>query len=248
MQIIGKKIIHLKNVNSTNHFASDLIKNIKDSEGTVVVSENQISGRGRGSNQWASAKKKNLLFSIILYPEFLEIQQQFYLSKVMALGITDFLANYSSEVSIKWPNDIYIGNKKICGTLIEQIVAGKTIKSSVVGIGLNINQVRFSKELRNPVSLKKVTGITYDLDECLNNLLLHLDNRYKQLKEKDFKSIDLAYNSHLFQLGEQASYKSGKNIFAAVLKGVNHDGQLILVDAEKNKKYFYMDEIVFIIN
>lgn len=247
MQIIGKKIIHLKTVDSTNDFAAALIKKLKEIEGTVVITDEQLSGRGRGQNYWTSAKGKNILASIILYPDFLEVENQFYLSKSIALGISDFLSNYSSEVYIKWPNDIYIGTQKICGTLIEQTVSGKNIDSSVIGIGLNLNQVRFNRNLTNPVSLKKLTGITYNLQECLSGLLQNIDFRYQQLCMRDFKSIDTAYTQNLFRICEEAKYRTGKKTFVAVLKGVNKFGQLILIDKEKKEMHFSMDEIEFVI-
>lgn len=245
--MIGKKVIFLNETESTNKAAYDLIIKEKLPEGTVITAGYQSSGKGRGANSWESAKNKNLLLSVVLYPEFLEITQQFFLSKTIALGISDFLDQFIPDVAIKWPNDIYVSNKKICGTLIEQAISGKKIQHSIIGIGININQVRFHKNTILPTSLKKITGIDYDLSACLNLLCICLNNRCNQLKAKKFVEIDKAYDARLYRKEEGAFYKSGKKVFEAIVKGVGTDGCLILKTKDGIETKYAIDQLEFIL-
>ena len=138
---------------------NQLIKNTEVAEGTVVLAKEQTSGRGQVNNTWESSYGDNLLMSIVLYPEFLHAGNQFLLSKFVSLAIVDFLSYYLENVTIKWPNDIYVGNKKIAGVLIENSLRGAFISSSVVGIGLNVNQTEFSSSIPNPTSLKNESNV-----------------------------------------------------------------------------------------
>ncbi len=245
--MIGNKIIFLKETESTNKAAHEIIKKEKLPEGVVVAAAYQSLGKGRGRNTWESAKNKNLLLSVVLYPEFLEIEQQFFLSKTFALGIADFLEQFVSNVSIKWPNDVYVSGKKICGTLIEQAILGKKIQQSVVGIGININQLRFNKNTALPTSLKKITGIHYQLAECLNLLCTFLNHRYRQLKSKKFTEIDEAYNCKLYRKDEYAYYKSDKKVFEAAITSVGIDGCIVLKMKNGILSRYSMDELEFIL-
>lgn len=174
-----EKIIWLENTTSTSDFLSEQQGHLQD--GTVVVAEYQSNGRGQGSHVWISERGSNLTFSILLkYGQnrtFMALDQQL-ISMASALGITDFLKQYNIEAKIKMPNDIYIGDKKICGMLIENSIAGKFMLQSIIGIGIDINQTVFPDELPNPVSMKLVTGIHYDTKKCLGDILRHLYDRF----------------------------------------------------------------------
>ena len=152
-EIIGIKIIKLDEIDSTNNYTSKLLANSNVIEGTVVVAKAQSSGRGQLSNQWESEYGKNILASFVFYPKFLPVQQQFLLSKVIALGVRDLLTLFVDKVKVKWPNDIYIDNKKVAGILIENSIMGHTLESSIAGVGININQTVFLSDAPNPVSL-----------------------------------------------------------------------------------------------
>lgn len=205
--MIGKNIIEIEETGSTNLYASDLLRSKEIPEGTVISAFRQSSGRGLGSNSWESEAGKNLTISIILYPSFLPIEKQFMLNKVVSLGVYDIITKLientnslvnKSIVKIKWPNDIYIGDKKVSGILIENAIIGNKFLHSIVGIGININQEIFLSDAPNPVSLKNITGKEYGLKECLELLCSYLDKRYFQLKNDNYKAIDKDYLSTLY--------------------------------------------------
>src|SRR4030043_1139663 len=156
--IIGSNIIPYENLTSTNTEAALLLKKNNIPEGTVIHTEYQTAGRGQHGNRGESEKGKNLLISIILYPGSVKSEEQFLISMTISLGICDFVDRYLEGSKVKWPNDIYFKDDKIAGILIENSLMGDTIESSVAGIGLNINQENFPGEIRNPVSLRMITG------------------------------------------------------------------------------------------
>ncbi|MCX6329107.1 MAG: biotin--[acetyl-CoA-carboxylase] ligase, partial [Bacteroidia bacterium] len=165
--IIGSILNFYKNLSSTNDQASLLLKTESPPEGTVIYTDSQSAGRGQKDNKWESDEGKNLLISIILYPKSIAPENQFYISMAVSLGICDFIDSFFPGSKIKWPNDIYIKNDKIAGILIENSILGETIENSVAGIGININQEKFSDVVPNPVSIKMVTGNEYDRVICL---------------------------------------------------------------------------------
>jgi len=195
--IIGSRLFFYKNLPSTNSYLASLLKNNELPEGAVIYTNYQSSGRGQAENQWESEANKNLLISIILFPDKIYPADQFLLSMVISLGICDFLDRYTAPVSIKWPNDIYVNDDKIAGILIENTIMGGSIEHTIAGIGININQAKFVSDAPNPVSLSILTGTKYDLNLCLNQLLTDLDKRYKQLILQDF---DLIRNDYIFRL------------------------------------------------
>jgi len=229
--MIGNNIIELEETLSTNRYASELISASEISEGTVISAVNQTLGRGSDGSFWEGEKGKNLTLSIVLYPEFLSIKKQFLLNKVASLSIYDMIVKLNpnhKEVMIKWPNDIYIGNKKISGILIENAILGDTLKHSIIGIGININQEIFVSDAPNPTSLKINTGKTYNLKECLSILCSCFDRRYAQLKNSGLSVLDHDYLSALYLINTPAHYIFQKQFISAVIKGVAESGKLIL--------------------
>ena len=164
-------LIHINETNSTNNYLQSLCSEQKVEELTVVVADFQTSGRGQRGNSWESAPSKNLLFSTVIFPEFLEARRQFLISQVISLAIKEELDTYTTDISIKWPNDIYWKEKKICGMLIENDLMGRNISQSIVGIGININQEAFHGAAPNPVSIYQITGKQYDIFEILKTIL-----------------------------------------------------------------------------
>jgi len=226
---IGENIIYLSEVNSTNLYASQLIKDNKFSEGTVVVAQNQTSGKGQAENKWVSENGKNLTFSVILTPVFLSAERQFLLSKIVSLSIIDFLNKFSIlDISIKWPNDIYVGNKKIAGILIENSIKGLKYDTSIVGIGLNINQTQFSADIPNATSLKILLNKDFDLKECLNSLLEKLETWYDQLKLQNYQLIDDEYLNSIYNFNKFLPYIYMYQKITARIIGVNKYGKLQL--------------------
>lgn len=175
--------IVLAETTSTNSYLSDLCNAQTCPELTSVYSSFQSAGRGQRGNSWESEAGKNLLFSFVLYPDFLEAHRQFYLSQVTALALYDVLSSYTEGISIKWPNDIYWKDKKICGTLIENDLTGIHISRSISGTGVNLNQERFYSDAPNPVSLCQITGNRYDVREILEQIMDKVADYYQRLKE-----------------------------------------------------------------
>jgi len=224
--IIGSKLIFVNNLPSTNTYVAKLIKDGELSEGTIVHTNYQSSGRGQMGNSWESEDGKNLLISVVLFPSMINPDNHFIISMSVSLGICDFLRRYTPVCSIKWPNDIYIRNDKIAGILIENTIMGDRIESTIVGIGLNINQRKFYSDAPNPVSLSMVTGKHFDLSTCLNQLSSDLDKRYKQLISEDSISIKQEYISQLFRINEWHDYRDLNNTYSGRIISVTDNGRL----------------------
>ena len=232
---------------STNNYATRLISTRSAEEGTVVLTFRQTQGRGHGKNVWESAENQNLTFSMVLYPTFLPASRQFLLSQAVSLGITGFLKNHTGDVKIKWPNDIYVGDSKIAGVLIENSILDGKIGSSIAGIGLNLNQTRFISGAPNPVSLKMLTGEEYDPKICLKQLIKNLDKSYKQLLAADHENIRSRFSSLLYRLNEWHSYRAGDMIFEGKIAAVTGRGNLTVVDRAGKSLEFGTKEIEYIL-
>lgn len=243
--MIATKIIKLTKVDSTNYFAMNLAMNPETEEFTVVWADEQTSGRGQGNNFWESETGKNLTFSIILKPCFLKIEQQFFLSKAISLALANFLQPITGHVFVKWPNDIYWKDKKICGILIENIVEQNIIRNSIAGIGLNINQEKFLSNAPNPVSLKNIMKQDYDLEFCLKEILQQIDRFYQLLIDQKFDEINQQYLSCLYRFDEFAEFKTGKGIFRAKIIRVEDSGELVLELSSGEIQKFFFKEIEF---
>jgi len=245
--VIGKETIWLEEHESTNVYAQNLISLSNIIEGVVIVAKNQLSGKGQRGNKWLSEPGKNLTFSIILTPK-LRVENQFLISKVVAIGLVSYLKHIGlSNAKIKWPNDIYVGNNKIAGVLIENTLRKNKISNSIVGIGFNVNQELFDKYLTNPTSLSVEMKTVFDLENVLNDVLIFIEQQYFLLLKQDFKKIDEAYLSDLFGLNETRRFEvEGKEQIAEV-KGVAKNGKLQL-KLNDGIKDFDLKEVKFLID
>jgi BirA family transcriptional regulator, biotin operon repressor / biotin---[acetyl-CoA-carboxylase] ligase len=244
---IGSYIEHIEELDSTNSYASSYLSEKHPPEGTIILAKKQSKGRGQSTNKWESEGGKNLTFSVILYPTFISISQQFEISKAISLGVADFLSNYVDKVSIKWPNDIYVDKNKIAGILMEYSIQKNLISSCIIGIGLNINQGKFFSNAPNPVSLTQLTSKTYPLEECLSELLDKLNLRYQQLIDNDFVKIDKDYEQLLFQKDIIASYSAKGNVFKGKIIGVDEYGFLMIEDSDNQILKFDYKEVSFLL-
>jgi len=243
---VGQNLISLEKINSTNRYAQQLLEQNENAlEGTVITAKEQVEGRGQRGNNWEAEADKNLTLSIILKPNFLSIDKQFQLNKMISLAIFDFIKlKINEQVSVKWPNDIYIGNKKVAGILIENILRQNKITQTVVGIGINVNQIIFSDENKNAISLKMLTEFDFDLDECLQLLCECVEARYFQLKANT-KKIDEDYLNNLFQFNLFKNYKIGTALVYAKIKDISELGKLILENSEHQIFECDLKEIIF---
>ena len=242
------QIIKLDTVDSTNKYAQNLLKKGKIDEGTVIVAGIQRAGKGQGENLWESDANKNLTMSIVLRPVFLLPEKQFQLNKIIALAVYDFVKNVLNEqfVKIKWPNDIYFKNRKIAGILIENSILGNSFDNSVVGIGVNVNQIDFKSDAPNPVSLKNISGENYNLDDCLTDLIACIEHRYLLLKSKQENAINSDYLDALYKFQTYSKFKSKNKIFEVKITGVSEFGKLILANRENEKFEFNFREVEFV--
>jgi BirA family biotin operon repressor/biotin-[acetyl-CoA-carboxylase] ligase len=236
--IIGSNLLFFENLPSTNTYTADLLKKNTLSEGTIVYTNFQQSGRGHSKNTWESEDGKNLLISIVLFPSFLKPEDQFYLSISVSLGICDFLNRYIPHYSIKWPNDIYVNNDKIAGILIESTITGNIIESAIAGIGLNINQEKFISDAPNPVSLRIVSGTIYDLATALNNLATDLDKRYKQLISGDLSALREEYIARLYRFNTWNEFSDPEGSFTGRIISLGDYGK-IRVEKRNGKIFEY---------
>ena len=173
---IGKVLLHFPILDSTNNHAANLLAKSTPMEGTVIFTTHQVAGKGQYGSSWESEAGKNITLSVILHPSFLAVHHQFMLNKAIALGIFDMICQYinPSRVYLKWPNDLYIDNKKVGGILIQNSLKGSQINNSIIGIGLNINQTVFKGNAPNPTSFTLITGQSYSIDELCAYLYLSL--------------------------------------------------------------------------
>ncbi|HKK42261.1 MAG TPA: biotin--[acetyl-CoA-carboxylase] ligase [Bacteroidales bacterium] len=245
--IIGSNIISVDELTSSNTYMSSLLKQQDLRDGTVVTTLFQTGGRGQSGNKWESETGKNLLFSILLRPPEIPAEKQFLLSMMISLGICDFADRFVKPAKIKWPNDIYVKNDKIAGILIENTIMENMTDYSVAGIGFNINQMTFLSDAPNPVSLKMITGIDYDLEKCLNDVLEDLDRRYKQLLSGDTRQLRNDYTARLYRFREWSKYSDITGTFTGRITSVSPEG-LLHVEKEPGVSVNYsFKEIDFII-
>lgn len=244
--IIGKEIIRLDTTDSTNNYANSQIRGKEVPEGTVFLTYEQTAGRGQLKNFWESEPGENLTFSIVIYPDFLEIRHQFMLSKVVVLGIYKALNKYIDRLSVKWPNDIYAGNKKLGGILIENSIMYGLLKSSVIGIGLNINQTVFKSNAPNPVSLQNLTNKHYDCETILAEVLAGINWYYYLLRSGEERKIDEEYISQLYRLNETCKFRSEESVFEGKIIGVNEIGQLLIRRSDGKILDFHFKEVEFL--
>jgi len=244
---VGQNLVVLKEVGSTNNYLKDLLSNSKPvADGTVIMAESQYAGRGQQQNRWHSEDGKNLTFSLLLKPTFLPIGQQFDLTRAISLGVVSALGQATSEnVQVKWPNDIYYGDKKLGGILIENMVQGSQIRNSIVGIGLNINQVDFPPEVPNPTSVKQILHRDYDLKVLLSQICANIEAWYLKLKAGRYKEIRGAYLEKLYWLNQERDFASDNESFKATIIGVRNEGLLVL-STKNGEKEFNLKQIQFL--
>ncbi len=242
---LGFPFIHLPSVDSTNKYAAAILSRENATEGTVILADVQTRGKGQGDNIWLSDSGLNLLCSIILKPDFLPAFKQFYLSMCIATGINDCLVDLGVPSNVKWPNDILIKGKKIAGILIENTILSRNLHTSVVGIGLNVNQEIFSAGIPNPASLKGETGKSYDIHELLLRLLPFLERRLNPLYAEDFVPVKSHYLNSLWQLNTRAIFRDQAGIFEGRIVDVAESGELVILTSGGETRTYGFKEVEF---
>jgi BirA family biotin operon repressor/biotin-[acetyl-CoA-carboxylase] ligase len=239
-------IIHLSEAISTSNTLASYCLQSSMPEYSTVFADYQTSGRGQRGNAWESEANKNLLFSLLLYPTSLDVRRQFLISKAVACGIKSTLDSFSEGFSIKWPNDIYWENKKICGVLIENELCGSCIKQCIVGVGLNINQTTFHSAAPNPVSLAAITGKTYEREPLLLRFLDGIVQAYRQLMQGGEEALNTAYFQALYRRDGMFPYRVKHGLFMARIIDVRPEGTFILRDENGVERGYAFKEVAFL--
>ena len=236
---------YLTETTSTNDDARDA----RYGHGELILAERQTAGRGQRGHKWSSGEGLNLTFSLVLEPRFRPAAGQFLLSEAVSLALVDTLARFGIGARIKWTNDIYVGDRKIVGILLEHNLAGGALSRTIVGIGLNVNQTEFDPALPNPTSMRLLAGRAFDRDEVLRVLYERLMDRYAELERSGGEALQQAYRKALYRLDERQRFRdpaSGAE-FEAVIRGVRPAGDLLLEHADGMLRTYLFREVEFVI-
>ena len=239
---------HLGNIDSTNAYLQRQ-QSERDITNWVVSTNEQTAGKGMGNNSWESETGKNLTFSMALDMSFLPAERQFLLSEAVPLGIIEVLDTIlpSEKLSIKWPNDIYFENRKLAGILINSTIKANIMDVSIIGIGLNVNQMKFKDWPTHPISLKMVTGKEYDLKPLLKQIAECILIKVQQLKSSP-AAIEQNYLQRLFRYRTWADYEVEGKVLRLFMTGIDSFGRLQLLDTENKPYCFDIKKIRFIIS
>jgi BirA family biotin operon repressor/biotin-[acetyl-CoA-carboxylase] ligase len=242
-------IIKLDAIDSTNSYIKKLDENNPLESFTVVLAEHQYAGQGQQAAVWTSERGKNLTFSILVkFPAF-EISNLYYLSMAVSLSIIKELKRLiRPNVYIKWPNDILAGKDKIAGILIENIISGKKIKQSIVGIGLNVNQVHFSRDLKNATSLKRISDRDFELEDVLESLLNSVKYYIDFIERKEFGLLKTQYMNYLYKFETPSMFEVDGKLFMGRIVDVNERGELEIELENETLRVFKFKEIKFATN
>lgn len=243
---MGKVVEYMPSCHSTNDSARELLLKPDTVEGTVVITDHQTAGRGQRGNTWFSAEGQNLTMSVIFKPTFLEVSKQFYLNMISSLAVKRLLSGLADEfiAQVKWPNDVLLNSRKICGILIENTIKRNYLENSIIGVGLNVNQSSFG--LERATSLSKVTGNTYALQEVMEDLIGNFEALYLKLKSGRHTELKEEYLQNLIGFNQWRQYRAEYQ-FEGEIVDVLDSGKL-KVRTSQGDKLFDFKEIEFIWN
>ncbi len=221
---VGRNLVYFETINSTNTYLTE--KSDEYSEGTIILAGEQTAGRGQRGNQWQSNPNENLTFSLLLKPNFMAAQNQFELNMMICLALQKSLSIFlGDETKIKWSNDIFCGNKKIAGVLIENTLKGTQIENSVIGIGLNVNQISF--DYPHASSMQHITGKKYLLENILITILKYIEEGYLLLKNTNI-SLKMHYLTHLYRFNTKAFFKTNDEVWEGKIIDIESSGKLVI--------------------
>ena len=241
------EFIHLEEVDSTNAY---IMRNVAELDSPVMVTAfRQTAGQGQRGNSWEAEPGKNLTFSIFFRPIELPPMAQFSMSEAVALGVVDLLARHGIEAKVKWPNDIYVGDRKICGILIRHSVMGAYVSYSVIGVGIDVNQTVFLSDAPNPVSMRQLTGKSYDLSSLEKEIAAIMERRLEGIRSSESR-VDL-HQEFLRNLwrGDGREYPfadtASGEIFLAEIVDVAAHGPVTLRLADGSERTYAFKEVSF---
>ncbi len=236
----------LDSIESTNNYAMAKAHEGLATHGQAWFANEQWGGKGQRGKQWITEKGQNIILSIAIKPDMVFTTQPFYLNAFVALVCRQFFANYVIGITkIKWPNDIFYGDNKAGGILIENIYSGKTWKWAIIGIGININQVHFAEVHNSPTSLKNITHKNNDVIALAKELHQNLIDGYSSIVNNGIENLMVNYNQHVYKLGEMVFLKKENAVFETSIMQVNNNGQLITNDVMERTFKFGEVEWIF---
>ena len=235
---------YIKQTPSTNALSWEMNREKSLPEGLVLYTDFQSAGKGQSGNAWESSKGMNLLFSVMLHPVQVPMDELFLISQLVSIAIKKALDEYTLNITVKWPNDIYWNDKKLAGILIENSLQGNKIMSVVIGIGLNVNQKMFLSNAPNPVSLIQITGKRQNRKQLLQQIIQNIMELYYEMDKGKIRKI---YVESLYRKSGFYSYEANNETFQAKTLEVQPDGMLVLETEKGELKSFYFKEVQFII-
>lgn len=241
---IGSSVIWLDQIDSTNNLAKQWLDSGDISDGMVICAHYQSAGRGQGDKNWESEPGQNLAFSLMLLPHSLPASEQIRLNITISLAIHDFISLHIPHAcTIKWPNDIYVGNQKVSGILIENSIQGEHIKQSICGIGININQKEFYAN--SPTSLALNTDMQYDLEKCLNECLHCIQQRINQMYQTPLSVLIEQYESVMYRIGLWTEFLKDEMPFHGIVEGL-HESGCLKIQTEQGTQLFRNKELIWL--
>ncbi|MCM1108612.1 MAG: biotin--[acetyl-CoA-carboxylase] ligase [Clostridium sp.] len=238
--------IELAETDSTNRFLRHYHP-VTPKEMTLVTADFQTDGRGQATNTWESARGANLLFSVLIRPAGVEANRQFVLSQAFALAICESLSAHTDDIRIKWPNDIYWRDSKICGILIENTLLGRHIDTCILGAGVNVNQQTFEGDAPNPVSLRQIVGADTERTFLLADIVDRFKTLLAAIGRGDTAAIEAGYRSRLYRVGGFHSYADDEGTFEATLHDIEPTGHLVLRDRNDRLRRYAFKEVRFVL-
>jgi BirA family biotin operon repressor/biotin-[acetyl-CoA-carboxylase] ligase len=242
----GRQLVHLPHTQSTNNELIHKYRAGEVLEGCLLTTNFQEQGRGQAGNAWYASAGKNILMSILYQPTFLPPSSLFYFNKMVAIALRAALQKFvSAKVCIKWPNDIYVNQKKVAGVLIENGLKGATVGNSIVGIGVNVNETEFPRELQHATSLSVVNNKSLSLEQVMAEVCNSIEKHYLIFKKNGIGNIDEVYHEHLYRRGSWHSFLVMNQSIRACIQYVNEQGQLVVMTADGALTRFDIKEIKF---
>lgn len=240
------EIITLSSTSSTN----DYLLSLNTERELCVVTDYQTAGKGMGENVWESEQGKNLLFSLLVHPSWLEIQKQYLMSMTHAISLWQALSKYVDNpelLTIKWPNDIYYKDSKLSGTRIDLNLQGFMMQDMVIGTGVNVNQMQFTGSAPNPVSMSQITGKTYAVADILHRILEAFEHNSTVLRGGGEEYIKKTYHEHLYRRKGTHLYRDKDGEFMAEIVEVAANGIITLRRVDGSLSVYEFKELSFVI-
>ena len=241
------RLIHLNETDSTNKFMKMISENEELPSGSIIMADFQTAGRGQRGNTWESEAGKNLTFSTLFRPSDMPAEMPFTISEMISLSVKYMLDKYITDISVKWPNDIYYRDKKIAGILIENTINQRKISKSIIGIGININQTEFYGDATNPTSMAQITGCTFDLIAIMEEFRRIFTIQSERINNKHFDLIHKDYLNSVYRRDGYYKYRDATGVFEAAIHDIEPSGQLILKQADGTSSRYAFKEVSYLI-